>query len=98
MPVATRVHISRPDDKEFAIERVQDVEPIIEHCEMLRSQPQRSDWGRHLGTVPNVIYEQLLNREWERGNKSILWDHKAQHKMLVAYLKDIDHRKFRVDK
>jgi hypothetical protein len=98
MSVATRVHISRPDDKEFAIERCQDVEPIIEWNAMLRSQSQKSDWGRHIGTVPNVVFEKWLNEEYERGNTTILTDQRAQHQLLLRKLKDNENWKFRVDK
>lgn len=53
--------------EDLAIEHIQDVEPILEHNKMLRTVEQRSDWGRHVASIPNVIYVQWLNEEHARG-------------------------------
>lgn len=63
--VVTRVW-SEPSERRYHFERVQDVEPILEHNKMLRSMPQKSDWGRHIGSIPNVIYEKWFN-EYNEG-------------------------------
>jgi len=39
----------------------QDVEPILEHNAALRRESQKSDWGRHVATIPNVILLRWLN-------------------------------------
>ena len=49
----------------------QDVEPILEHNKRLRAEPQRSDWGRHVASIPNVILVQWLNEEHARGNTGL---------------------------
>ena len=49
----------------------QDVEPILEHNKRLRAEPQRSDWGRHVASIPNVILVQWLNEEQARGNTGL---------------------------
>jgi hypothetical protein len=36
----------------------QDVEPILKRNQRLRADPQTSDWGRHVATIPNVILPQ----------------------------------------
>ena len=46
----------------------QDVEAIIENNKRLQSIPQKSDWGRHVATIPNVFLTQWLNEEHARGN------------------------------
>jgi hypothetical protein len=46
----------------------QDVEPILERNKALRAEPQRSDWGRHVAQIPNVLLVQWLNEEHARGN------------------------------
>ena len=46
----------------------QDVEPILERSKALRAEPQRSDWGRHVAQIPNVLLVQWLNEEHARGN------------------------------
>jgi hypothetical protein len=63
--VITRVHTD-PTERKYIFERVQDIEPIIEHNKQLQSMPQRSDWGRHVWSLPNVIYERLFN-EYNEG-------------------------------
>jgi hypothetical protein len=56
------------DGSAITVQRVQDVEPILEHNKTLRTIEQRSDWGRHIASVPNVVLEKWLNEELERGN------------------------------
>ena len=59
------------DGKYLVVNRVQDVEPILERNKVLRGIAQPSDWGRHVATIPNVILERWFNEEWQRGNVSI---------------------------
>jgi hypothetical protein len=49
----------------------QDVEPILERNSRLRGEPQRSDWGRHVASIPNVILVAWLNEEAARGNAGL---------------------------
>ena len=39
------------------------MEPILERNKALQNEPQRSDWGRHIGTIPNVILVKWMNEE-----------------------------------
>jgi hypothetical protein len=55
--------------KDFAIERVQDCTDILEHNAELRKEEQRSDWGRHKASVPNVILLKWLDEAHARGHK-----------------------------
>jgi hypothetical protein len=59
------------DGKDLAIKHTQDVEPILEANKQLRSMEQRSDWGRHVAEIPNVIYVKWLDEEHARGNTSL---------------------------
>ena len=54
-----------------SIEHIQDVEPILERNKALRGEEQRSDWGRHVASIPNVIYVKWLDEEHARGNTSL---------------------------
>lgn len=63
--VVTRVH-SDPSTRSYTFQRIQDVEPILERNKALRSMPQKSDWGRHVASIPNVIYEKWFN-EYNEG-------------------------------
>ena len=58
--VIPRIHLD-PDGKSLTVEHVQDVEGILENNKALRSQPQKSDWGRHVASIPNVIITRWMN-------------------------------------
>lgn len=65
----TTLHLE--DNGDLHVKRVQDVESIIENNKRLQKEAQRSDWGRHVASIPNVILERWLNEEWMRGNTTI---------------------------
>jgi len=58
-------------DAEIIASTTQDVEPILERNAALRGEPQKSDWGRHVATIPNVILVRWLNEEYARGNTQL---------------------------
>ena len=66
----TKIHLDS-NGQDLAVEHVQDVEPILEHNKLLRTMEQKSDWGRHVAKIPNVIYVQWLDEEHRRGNTSL---------------------------
>lgn len=55
--------IARDPEGLVIVESLQDVAPILERNRALRSLPQRSDWGRHVATIPNVLIVRWLNEE-----------------------------------
>ncbi|NEU94811.1 hypothetical protein [Bradyrhizobium uaiense] len=63
----TRFHLDS-NGQDLAIESIQDVEPILQWNQEARRDEQRSDWGRHVARIPNVIYVKWLNEEHARGN------------------------------
>jgi len=65
-----RIHLDN-NGQDLTIEHRQDVNPIIEANKLARTQEQRSDWGREIAEIPNVIYVQWLNEEHARGNTSL---------------------------
>lgn len=66
----TRLSLDRTE-KLIVAESIQDVEPILEHAKRLQSEEQKSDWGRHVATVPDVFIVRELNKEHARGNTSL---------------------------
>lgn len=58
--VLTRFHQDH-SERLLTVERIQDVEPILENNHTLRSMPQKSDFMRHKARIPNVIYERWFN-------------------------------------
>jgi len=57
--------------QDLAIKHTQDVEQILDHNKILRSMEQKSDWGRHIAEIPNVIYIRWLDEEHARGNTDL---------------------------
>jgi hypothetical protein len=65
MSVQTFFHHDKAE-RLLTVQRVQDVEPILERNHALRSQSQKSDFMRHKASIPNVIYESWFN-EYNEG-------------------------------
>ena len=76
----------------------QDVEPILDRNHALRCEPQRSDWGRHVATIPNVILVRWLNEEYARGNTQVRIFTKEFDELVASKLEDPDWAYLRTDK
>jgi hypothetical protein len=94
MSIASRDHF---DGRTIIRERVQDVEPILEHNALLRTMEQKSDWGRHIASIPNVIMERWFNEEYERGNVSLRLYSKEMDEIVARKLKDPQWAYLRTD-
>lgn len=97
MTIETRFHLDT-NGRDITVERVQDVEDILEHNKALRTEEQRSDWGRHIASIPNVILEKWLNEEAARGNQTIRWGSKEFDELIRKKLRDPDWAYLRTDK
>lgn len=96
--VVTRLHLDRSEGLIHA-ERIQDCEPIIEHNKALQSIPQKSGWGRHIASIPNVIYEMWFNEYNEGRNPPDSRPFGPEFGEFVRRkLNDPDWRFLRVDK
>lgn len=42
-------------DGDLLVDYYQDCQDIIDRNKALQNEPQKSDWGRHIGTIPNGI-------------------------------------------
>lgn len=90
-------HFDRTEKKiHFAV--WQDVEDIIENNKKLQTTEQKSDWGRHVASIPNVIMHQWLVEEWNKGNVSLKPYSKEFDLIIEKKLKDPDWRFLRTDK
>lgn len=81
-------------ERSVTVYSVDDVEPVLEHNKLLRTMEQKSDWGRHYASVPNILVVKWLNEEWQRGNDirylSREWDELFEKKLRdpeYAYLR-----------
>ena len=84
--------------KDFAVEHVQDIEPILDWAKEARTMEQPSDWGRHTHRIPNVELVKLLDEECARGNTLLRMYSKEWDEVFERKLKSGDWDAFRVDK
>ena len=84
--------------QDLAVEHVQDIEDIMENNKVLRTMDQKSDWGRHIASIPNVIYLQWLNEEHDKGNTSLRMYSKEFDEIVHKKLNDPEWAYLRVDK
>jgi hypothetical protein len=85
-------------EKKVIASATQDVEPILEQNHALRGEPQRSDWGRHIATIPNVILMRWLNEEYARGNAGLRMFTREFDALVDRKLRDPDWKFLRTDR
>lgn len=92
-----RTELVNLGDRTVAVYSHDDVEAILEHNKVLRSLPQKSDWGRHVASIPNVIMVRWLNEAWQSGHDvrylSPEWD-----EIVAKKLRDPEWAYLRTDK
>ena len=66
----TRIHLDS-NGEDLAIEHVQDVEDILDWNAEARTQEQRSDWGRHVARIPNVVYVKWWDELYRAGHTNL---------------------------
>lgn len=92
-----RTDLELTDDGVLLVRTTQDVEAIIEHNKALQKEAQRSDWGRHVASIPNVILTRWLNEELERGNTTIRLFGPEMDALVARKLRDPDWAFLRTD-
>ena len=85
-------------DKTITAVTTQDTAPILDRNAALRTQPQRSDFGRHIASIPNVILVRWLNEEYARGNTDLRMFTPDFNELVARKLADPDWKHLRVDK
>jgi hypothetical protein len=85
-------------EKKVIASTTQDVEPILARNHVLRNEPQRSDWGRHIATIPNVILVRWLNEEYARGNTQLRMFTREFDELVATKLRDPDWKFLRTDR
>ncbi|WP_315731656.1 MULTISPECIES: hypothetical protein [unclassified Bradyrhizobium] len=92
-----RFHLD-PNGQDLAIEHIQDVEPVLDWNKEARRDEQRSDWGRHVARIPNVIYVKWLDEEHAKGNTHLRMFTEEFDKIVQKKLQDPEWSYLRVDK
>jgi len=84
------------EKRNIVVVSTDDVGPTLERNKLIRTIEQKSDWGRHIATIDNIIQVMWLNEEWKRGNHirylSREWD-----ELLKRKLKDPEWALVRTD-
>ena len=76
----------------------QDVEPILERNQQLRGETQKSDWARHVATIPNAILLKWLNEAHARGNAGLRIFTKEFDELVARKLADPEWKYLRTDR
>lgn len=92
-----RVHLDS-NGQDLAVEHIQDVSSILEWNKAARSEEQRSDWGRHVARIPNVVYVRWLDEEHAKGNTSLRMFTPEFDAIVKRKLQDPEWAYLRVDK
>ncbi|MBR1122111.1 hypothetical protein JQ628_11345 [Bradyrhizobium lablabi] len=92
-----RFHLDS-NGQDLTVQHVQDVEPILEWNRAARTEQQRSDWGRHVARIPNVIYVRWLDEEHRKGNTSLRMFTPEFDAIVQRKLEDPEWAYLRVDK
>lgn len=90
----TRLHF---DSGNLIVENVQDVGDILDNNARLRATPQKSDWGRHVASIPNVIMTRWLNEAFAEGNTTIKLFGPEMDALVERKLKDPEWAYLRTD-
>ena len=95
MSIFRRDHYDATENK-FIVERIQDVEPILDNNKALANEAQTMDGFHHIGEIPNVFIERWLNEEYERGNVGLHLGHPDFLALCKRKLRDPDWAFLRV--
>jgi hypothetical protein len=85
-------------DTHLLIEHVQDCTPILEWNHEARRDEQRSDWGRHVARVPNVILVKWLDEAHANGNTSLRLFSAEFNALVVEKIEDGEWAYLRTDR
>jgi hypothetical protein len=85
------------EKRSVTVSSTDDVEPYLDHNKTLRGMDQKSDWGRHVASIPNIIMVQWLNEAWQSGN-DVRYLSKEWDTIVAKKLKDPEWAYLRVDK
>ena len=70
---------------DFAIETIEDVEPLLDSVKVLRDEHRRGGDMKHVARIPVTIYEKAIREGW--ANDQAAWR---------RFLDDADNAAFRV--
>jgi hypothetical protein len=93
----TFIHLD-PNGRDLTVSQVQDVEPILDWNRQARAEQQRSDWGRHVARIPNVILVKWFDAEIARGRSDLRMFSPEFDELVRAKLQDPEWAYLRTDR
>lgn len=97
-PLIKRLHVD-PADRRYTFEYIQDVQPVLDQNHALRSMPQKSDFMRHVASIPTEVYLAWLHEAWERGYTTARpFTREFEDEVVTKKLNDPDWKHLRVDR
>ncbi len=94
-----RTTVETRDNKLIAVtwEDGDTIQAIVDHNKRLQTIPQKSDWGRHVASIPLWVCQKWLDDERNRGNFSVRWLSKEFDELTARKLKDPEWKWLRTD-
>lgn len=85
------------EKRTIAVVSADDVEPMLDHNQMLRSMEQtNTDGMKHVASIPNIIMVKWLNEAWQRG-QNVRYLSDEWNELVALKLKDPEWAFLRVD-
>jgi len=92
-----RFHLDA-NGEDITIEHSQDCTPILEWNKDARRDEQRSDWGRHVARIPNVILVKWLDEEYAKGRIDLRMFSPEFDEIVQRKLRDSEWAYLRTDR
>jgi hypothetical protein len=86
------------ENGDVTIAHSQDCDPILDWNKEARRDEQKSDWGRHVARIPNVLLVQWLNEADRAGNTGLRLFTPEFDELVQRKLQDPEFAYLRVDK
>jgi hypothetical protein len=91
------IHLD-PNGRDLTVGQIQDVEPILDWNRQARAEQQRSDWGRHVARIPNVVLVKWFDAEIARGRRGLRMFSPEFDELVRAKLQDPEWAYLRTDR
>lgn len=91
-----QTRLFREDGRIFAVTS-QNCEELLDENKRSQNEAHKSDWGRPIAEIPNVIINKWLYEEWARGNRGLRYLSPEWKALVRRKLRDPDWRWLRLD-
>ena len=86
------------ENGDVTIAHSQDCDPILEWNKEARRETQKSDWGRHVAKIPNILYVKWLDEAHAKGHTNLRLFTPEFDEIVQRKLQDPEYAHLRTDK